>query len=62
MENPLLKEYIQTGDKSIERVVESIAESASIELLPDRRRKLGKLVDRFSVTFKEIRRIKKALF
>jgi gluconate kinase len=55
LEKPLFKKDIQTDDKSIGQVVKSIAESASIKLLPDRRTKLRKLIDRLSVTFKEIR-------
>ncbi|GAB3806070.1 hypothetical protein GCM10028868_34930 [Virgibacillus kimchii] len=55
LEDPLFKEYIQTDDMSIDQVVEAIAASASIDLLPDRRTKLGKSMNRLRITWKEMR-------
>jgi hypothetical protein len=48
------QEHIHTDNLSIEEVVEAIAKLSSIELLPDRRTKVRKVIDRFSIKLKEI--------
>lgn len=50
----LFKEYIQTDTMSIGEVVETIAKSSGVALLPDNRTKFRKMVDRLSVKAKEI--------
>jgi adenylate kinase family enzyme len=48
------QEHIHTDSLSIEEVVERIAKFSSMELLPDRRTKVRKALDRFSIRLKEI--------
>jgi gluconate kinase len=48
------QEHIHTDNLSIEEVVETIARLSSIEILPDRRTKIKKVIDRFSIKLKEI--------
>jgi cytidylate kinase len=48
------QEHIYTDDLSIDEVVETIAKRSSIEILPDRRTKMKKAMDRFRITLKEI--------
>ena len=55
----MFKEHIQTDTMSVEEVVEAIAKTAGVPLLPDHRTKLRKYIDRFSITLKEIGLIKK---
>lgn len=50
----LFKEHIQTDTMSIGEVVETIAKSSGVALLPDNRTKFRKMVDRLSVKAKEI--------
>jgi gluconate kinase len=48
------QEHIHSDALSIEEVVERIARLSSIEILPDRRTKVRKALDRFSIRLKEI--------
>jgi adenylate kinase family enzyme len=54
LSNEIFQEHIHTDTMSIEDVVETIAELSSIEILPDRRSKVRKVVDRFTIKLKEI--------
>jgi adenylate kinase family enzyme len=50
----IFKEHIPTDTLSIDEVVEMIAKLSSIELIPDRRSKFRKVLDRYSIKLKEI--------
>lgn len=48
------QEHIHTDTLSIEEVVETIAKLSLIEILPDQRTKMKKVIDRLSITLKEM--------
>lgn len=48
------QEHIHTDSLSIEEVVETISKLSAIEILPDRRTKMKKVIDRFTIKLKEI--------
>jgi hypothetical protein len=54
LSNEIFQEHIHTDTMSIEDVVETIAKLSSIDILPDRRSKVRKVVDRFTIKLKEI--------
>lgn len=48
------KEHIQTDGLSIDEVVEKVAVKANLELLPDHRTKIRKMIERLLIQVKEI--------
>lgn len=55
LESPLFAEHIATDDKTIEEIVEQIAISVNLDLLPDSRSQLRKFIDRKFISVKEAR-------
>lgn len=51
----LFEQHIHTDRLTVEEVIERIASEAGIKLMPDRRSKLRKSIDRLIVTMKHIR-------
>jgi adenylate kinase family enzyme len=58
LSNETFEKHIHTDTLSIEEVVETIARLSSIEILPDQRPKLKKVLDRYRITLKEMGLIK----
>ncbi|MGM7724438.1 AAA family ATPase [Metabacillus sp. Hm71] len=58
LEKDVFKEHIKTDQMTIEEVVETIATLSEIQLQPDHRTKVRKIIDRFAVTVREIQRFK----
>jgi adenylate kinase family enzyme len=54
LSNETFEKHIHTDTLSIEEVVETIARLSSIEILPDQRPKLKKVIDRYRITLKEM--------
>ncbi|GGH77843.1 cytidylate kinase [Pullulanibacillus pueri] len=54
LSRPLFQEHIQTDNLSIDEVVETIAERIGIQLEPDNRSRVKKIIDRTGVSIKEI--------
>jgi adenylate kinase family enzyme len=54
LSNETFEKHIHTDTLSIEEVVETIARLSSIEILPDQRPKLKKVLDRYRITLKEM--------
>ncbi|KKI92234.1 Tunicamycin resistance protein [Bacillus sp. SA1-12] len=58
LEKDVFKEHIKTDKMTIEEVVETIAKLSGHQLLPDHRTKFRKMIDRLTVTLKEIQLFK----
>lgn len=56
--DPIFKEHINTDEMTICEVVEYIAESCNINLLPDNRNLINKKVDKFIIWLRHIRLLK----
>lgn len=56
--DPIFKDHINTDEMTIYEVVEYIAESCKINLLPDNRNLINKKVDKFIIWLRHIRLLK----